>query len=262
MEWCLCDAAGGGGISPRSVQQVGECTDGRKLDQGTSVERGNIFCEVGFPDVHMDFIIRSVSGLTTEILMIDNGSGLNGSLESAQLKPESKVNSGCDTFVADPPRARVTEYVSDFFTTEDHLMRSVGTIGPTATNIVITPEFQFYEGGIFYNEEECVNYALEDVPLECEESRAGILSYTCLSQNGTVCSQLMPAHCDPFFIKRENRIPHTVTVFGYGEDEDGRQFWKIKNSWGPDWGEGGYMRLARGLGHCNVGSLFAVPRCQ
>ena len=49
---------------------------------------------------------------------------------------------------------------------------------------------------------------------------------------------------------------------GYGEAEDGSLYWKIKNSWGTDWGEGGYMRLARGLGHCNVGSFFAVPRCQ
>ena len=212
----------------------------------------------------MDFIIRSVLGLTTEILMIDNGNGreLNGSLESAQLKPESTEKSECDTFVADPPRARVTEYVSDFFTTEDHLMRSVGVEGPTATNIVITPQFQFYKGGIFYNEEECVNYEDELVPPECEEVRAGLLSYTCLPKNGTECNKLMPKHCDHFLMKRENRIPHTVTVVGYGEDEDGIEFWKIKNSWGTDWGEDGYIRLARGLGHCNVGSLFAVPRCQ
>lgn len=59
VEWCLCQA-GGERLSPRSVQQVVECTDGLKLDQGTQVERSNIFCVSGFPDVHMDFIIRSV----------------------------------------------------------------------------------------------------------------------------------------------------------------------------------------------------------
>ena len=45
-------------------------------------------------------------------------------------------------------------------------------------------------------------------------------------------------------------------------DEDGMEFWTIKNSWGSDWGEGGYMKLIKGLGHCNVGSLFSVPICQ
>ena len=179
MEWCLCEA-GGGAVSARSVQQLSECTDGRALDQGTGVERNNVFCDSGFPDVHMDFIIRSVSGLTPQIRMIYNGRGLNGSLESAELKPESKVNSGCVTFVEDTPRARVTEYVSDIFTTEDHLLDSVGLIGPTTTNIAITPQFQFYKGGIYYNEAECVNYVNEPVPPECEEFRAGRLSYTCL----------------------------------------------------------------------------------
>ena len=72
----------------------------------------------------------------------------------------------------------------------------------------------------------------------------------------------MPAHCDTFFVAREDSQPHSVTVVGYGETEDGSLYWRIKNSWGSDWGEEGYMRLARGLGHCNVGSFYAVPVCQ
>merc|ERR1711879_599988 len=125
----------------------------------------------------------------------------------------------------------------------------------------ITRQFQFYSGGILFSD-DCENYALEPVPPECAEVRAGRLSYTCLPKNGTVCSELIPAHCDPLIKLRPDRRPHTVTVVGYGEDEDGIEYWKIKNSWGTDWGEGGYMRLTRGQGHCNVGSLFAVPRCQ
>ena len=83
-----------------------------------------------------------------------------------------------------------------------------------------------------------------------------------ISQNGVNCAELLPAHCDIFFKQSETRYPHSVTVEGYEVDEDGMEFWRIKNSWGSAWGEDGYMKLARGLGHCNVGSLFSVPVCQ
>jgi len=37
---------------------------------------------------------------------------------------------------------------------------------------------------------------------------------------------------------------HAVTVVGYGH-EDGRAYWLVKNSWGDDWGEGGYIKMLR-----------------
>lgn len=42
-------------------------------------------------------------------------------------------------------------------------------------------------------------------------------------------------------------VDHAVTIVGYGEDR-GRKYWKIKNSWSSEWGEGGYMRLCRECG--------------
>ena len=68
----------------------------------------------------------------------------------------------------DTTRARVTSYISDIFTTEMHLNLSVGLIGPTATNIAVTPMMAFYGGGVYYNEEECVSYVEEEVPGEVE----------------------------------------------------------------------------------------------
>jgi cathepsin L len=41
-------------------------------------------------------------------------------------------------------------------------------------------------------------------------------------------------------------LNHAVVLVGYGTDEEsGEDFWLIRNSWRPTWGEGGYIRLKR-----------------
>ena len=49
----------------------------------------------------------------------------------------------------------------------------------------------------------------------------------------------------------KSHIDHVVQLVGYGEDNQG-QYWIVRNSWGPTWGENGFIRLKRGQDKCGV----------
>lgn len=54
-----------------------------------------------------------------------------------------------------------------------------------------------------------------------------------------------------------------MNIVGYGRDEKlGRDYWVVRNSWGPNWGEGGYIRIARNEDNmCGVATLATVLYC-
>lgn len=58
-------------------------------------------------------------------------------------------------------------------------------------------------------------------------------------------------------------LDHAVAAVGYGT-ENGQDYYIVRNSWGPDWGEQGYIRIAAkpgqdGKGICGIQQVSVYP---
>merc|ERR1711915_1075580 len=84
-------------------------------------------------------------------------------------------------------------------------------------------------------QQQPVSIAIEADKMAFQSYKSGILSSTC----GT-------------------NLDHGVLVVGYGT-EGGKDYWKVKNSWGPTWGEEGFIRMVRGSNQCGIAEQPSYP---
>ena len=61
----------------------------------------------------------------------------------------------------------------------------------------------------------------------------------------------------------DSRINHVVGVVGWGVDHVGNEYWVVRNSWGTEWGEDGFMRLvtSANTGPAGKGNNLVETEC-
>ena len=57
----------------------------------------------------------------------------------------------------------------------------------------------------------------------------------------------------------KSALNHAVLLVGYGVDADSNvDYWTVKNSWGDEFGEDGYFRIARNEGTCGINTVVTT----
>ncbi|CAI9104612.1 OLC1v1003319C1 [Oldenlandia corymbosa var. corymbosa] len=93
----------------------------------------------------------------------------------------------------------------------------------------------------------------EDVPTNDEKSLQKALAHQPISvaiEAGGRAFQLYQSGV--FTGQCGTQLDHGVVAVGYGT-ENGVDYWIVRNSWGPAWGEEGYIRLERNLANVTTG---------
>lgn len=70
-----------------------------------------------------------------------------------------------------------------------------------------------------------------------------------------------PAFDGDDYRKDFNEGGHALVVYGYGEHQ-GVPYWLARNSWGPNWGDNGTIKIERGIDAWNIESFCATAKVR
>jgi len=118
-------------------------------------------------------------------------------------------------------------YLGGFYggTTEEMMMKEIRAHGPMPGNILVPFNFSYYKSGVY------------------------MFQHKVNRNNGKISKiSLMDRNLD------WQKVEHSVLIVGWGE-EKGVKYWICLNTWGTQFGEGGFFKILRGENECNIESM-------
>ena len=193
------------------------------------------------------YAFGSMAMLEARIRIITNGS-VQPVFSTQDVVGCSNYSQGCDGGF---PYLIAGKYAEDYGVVEEECFPYLGRDSACLTNqnCIRYYSTKYYYVGGFYgacSEEGMKMELVKNGPFsvsfevynDFENYKGGIYQHTALKDG-----------FNPWEITN-----HVVLIVGYGED-NGQKYWSVKNSWGTEWGEGGYFRIARGTDECSIESM-------
>lgn len=118
-------------------------------------------------------------------------------------------------------KAQVAEVYNITTRDEEDLQHAIATIGPVSVAYQVTPDFRFYEHGIY----DSYNH----------------------TTNKTMCQD------------GSHNVNHAVVAVGLGTSSKGVDYYIIRNSWSSDWGMEGHFWIKRGENLCGISDCASFP---
>jgi putative hemolysin len=103
-----------------------------------------------------------------------------------------------------------------------------------------------------------IGHDYDDVPIEA--IKAAILEYGPVSVGVAVSGLFHDYSGGIFDACGYEDINHIVALVGWDDTQGPEGIWILRNSWGPGWGEGGYMRIAYGCNAVGYGASWVDYR--
>ncbi|CAK9058082.1 unnamed protein product [Durusdinium trenchii] len=126
---------------------------------------------------------------------------------------------------------------ADFTCSAENVQRTCATFGKSCVGLAKYPNATVAEYGSIKGKDAMMKEIFNRGPIACNVDANYILNYTTGivtaksgAQGGVLSSQ----------------TDHTISVVGWGTDDQLGLYWIVRNSWGEYWGEQGYFRVQSG----------------
>ncbi|KAL1509142.1 hypothetical protein ABEB36_003927 [Hypothenemus hampei] len=160
--------------------------------------------------------------------------------EQQLIDCDTKLNYGCDGGYEEQTFPYVQEYGIEAESSYPYTAKD-GSCKYDASKVVTKISSYVYYYG---NEAALLEAAGTIGPISIAVDASEFSAYSSGIYSSTTCS------------KKE--LNHAILVVGYGS-ENGVDYWIVKNSWGSDWGEEGYIKMRRGVNQCGIAEDVTYP---